>query len=188
MRVAAVPLALLGFGVSALAFGAQPASAQATLPPVATPAPIVTPAPLATPFPFATPVPTPGATATVAPLAPTGGAGVITQIPTLLPADATSPLPFPAYGTPAPSSPPHAVSGIPQIITLQQAILLAYARSPLLASARAQVAISSAPLSLAYSALFPAVTGTASSAHTHREPSGIVAATTRGVVGNQTSA
>jgi outer membrane protein len=187
MRRAAVPLALLGFGLSALALSAQPASAQATLPPVTTPAPIVTPAPLGTPFPFSTPVPAPSASSTIAPSPPAGGTGAITQIPTLLPADATSPLPFPAYGTPAPASPPHVVPGIPQIITLQQAILIAYARSPLLASARAQVAISSAPLMLAESALFPAITGTASATHTHREPSGIATTTAGGVVGNVTS-
>jgi outer membrane protein len=190
MRRATVPLALLGFGLIPFALCAQPAYAQATvppvstLPPIATPAPITTPTPLATPFQFATAAPVPGATATVAPGPPAGGSGAISNIPTLLPADATSPLPFPAYGTPAPSSPPHVVSGIPQIITLQQAILIAYARSPLLASARAQVAISSAPLSLAESALFPAVTGTATQSHTHRESTTLPTSAAGTVVGN----
>jgi outer membrane protein len=197
MRHDAIPLALLGFGLSALAFGAQPAFAQATvapapsLPPIATPAPVATPPAGGTPFPFFTPAPgaVPGATPTVAPGPPAGGTGVIdaSQIPTLLPADASSPLPFPAYGTPAPSSPPHVVSGIPQIVTLQQAILIAYARSPLLSQARAQVAISSAPLSLAESALFPLVTGAASQSHSHRELATLSSAAIGTVVGNTTS-
>jgi outer membrane protein len=51
---------------------------------------------------------------------------------------------------------------VPQVITLQQAILIAYARSPLLAEARATVEIDTAPVGLAQSALFPAITGTAS--------------------------
>ncbi|MBV8645350.1 MAG: TolC family protein, partial [Candidatus Eremiobacteraeota bacterium] len=51
----------------------------------------------------------------------------------------------------------------------QQAILIAYARSPLLASARADVAIATAPVGLAQSALFPAVTGSASTTRSHRQ-------------------
>jgi outer membrane protein len=193
MRHDAIALALLGFGLSALAFGAQPAFAQATvppaptLPPIATPVPVATPAPGVTPFPFVTPAPTGSATPAPGALPPPGGSGALTQIPTLLPADAASPLPFPAYGTPAPSSPPHVVSGIPQIITLQQAILIAYARSPLLSQARAQVAISSAPLSLAESALYPAVTGSATQSHTHRELATLSSAAVGAVVGNTTS-
>jgi outer membrane protein TolC len=157
-----------------------------------TPRPISTPPPNSTPAPIATPRPgsSPGATGTTttpatsptrpnsssAPGAPSstvpsGGNAVIdaAQIQTLPPADQASPLPYPAYGTPAPASPPVAVPGIPQVVTLPQAILIAYARSPLLAEARASVAIATAPVGLAQSALFPAVTGNASSTHTHRE-------------------
>jgi len=83
--------------------------------------------------------------------------------------------------------PPHVVSGIPQIITLQQAVLIAYARSPLLAQARAQVAISSAPLSLAESAIFPLVTGTVTQDHTHRQSTTVPSSATGAVVGNLTS-
>ncbi len=54
-------------------------------------------------------------------------------------------------------------------MTLQQAVLIAYARSPLLASARADVAIATAPVSLAQSAIFPNVAGVASTTRSHRE-------------------
>nr|MDP9105227.1 TolC family protein [Candidatus Eremiobacteraeota bacterium] len=101
----------------------------------------------------------------------TGGNRAInaSAIPTLAPADQASPLPFPAYGTPAPVSQTRVLPGVPQVITLQQAVLIAYARSPLLASARADVEIATAPVGLAQSALFPAVTGTASTTRAHRE-------------------
>jgi len=90
-------------------------------------------------------------------------------VPTLPPADQAAPLPFPAYGTPVPAISPRPGKGIPQVVTLQQAILIAYARSPLLAEARATVLIDTAPVSLAQSALFPAVTGVASSTRSYSE-------------------
>ena len=90
----------------------------------------------------------------------------------MAPADQRSPLPYPAYGTPAPVSETRTAPGVPQVITLQQATLIAYARSPILASARADVAIATAPVGLAQSALFPAVTGNVATTRSHREPSG----------------
>ncbi|MDB5070672.1 MAG: tolC 3, partial [Candidatus Eremiobacteraeota bacterium] len=118
----------------------------------------------------------PGAAGTPAPGLPSGGnpsggSGAInaTAIPTLAPADQRSPLPYPAYGTPAPVSETRTAPGVPQVITLQQATLIAYARSPILASARADVAIATAPVGLAQSALFPAVTGNVSTTRSHRE-------------------
>ncbi|MEA2664313.1 MAG: outer membrane protein, partial [Candidatus Eremiobacteraeota bacterium] len=53
-----------------------------------------------------------------------------------------------------------------------QAVLNAYARSPLLAPARADVAIATAPVSLAQSAIFPNVAGVASTTRSHREGGG----------------
>jgi outer membrane protein len=181
----AISRTLLGVALSALALGAPPALAQAPSPaPAATPVtmPVATPRPLATATPSATSPargasPAPGAPA-VAPGAPAasspaGGNAVIdaSKLPTLEPADQSSPLPYPAYGTPAPASAVRPVAGIPQTVTLQQAILIAYARSPLLAAARAQVEIATAPVGLAQSALFPAVTGDASTTHSRREKS-----------------
>jgi outer membrane protein TolC len=186
MRSASLPRALAGVALTALALTAQPGFAQApTTPPApaATPRPAVTPAPLASPTARPqTPSALPGATGTAPPGAPggsrpSGGSGAINAaaIPTLAPADQASPLPYPAYGTPAPVTQTRPAPGVPQVITLQQATLIAYARSPLLAAARANVEIASAPVSLAQSALFPAVTGNASTTHTHREAGGSTA-------------
>ena len=181
--------ALAGVALAALVLSAQPVLAQAPTTPTAPAPAAATPRPAATPL--ATPAPAggtsgrspsalPGAAGTPAPGAPSSGANVsggsaainATAIPTLAPADQRAPLPYPAYGTPAPVSEVRTAPGVPQIITLQQATLIAYARSPILASARADVAIASAPVALAQSALFPAVTGTASTTHTRREAGG----------------
>ncbi|MBV8749437.1 MAG: TolC family protein [Candidatus Eremiobacteraeota bacterium] len=193
MQRTAIARALAGVALTALAVTAQPTLAQTpstTTPSTApTPRPITTPA--AAPSPTASPLggttsgsrgqspsALPGAAGTPAPGAPAGGNGAVSggsaainaaAIPTLAPADQRAPLPYPAYGTPAPASPPRVVTGVPQVVTLQQAILIAYARSPLLASARADVAIATAPVGLAQSALFPAVTGTASTTRSHRQ-------------------
>ncbi len=158
-----------------LTAAAEPAFAQAPAPaPAATPRATSTTAPAATPAPTSTsrsqtPSALPGAAGTPPPGAPTGptnptGGTALTgpnSIPTLAPADQAAPLPFPAYGTPAPQSSPVPVSDVPQVVTLQQAILIAYARSPVLASARADVAIATAPVGLARSALFPSISGSA---------------------------
>jgi outer membrane protein TolC len=115
---------------------------------------------------------TSGAPGAAGAVAPSGGSAVInaTQIPTLVPADQRPPLPYPAYGTPAPVAVGRTTAaGVPQVVTLQQAVLIAYARSPLLASARADVAIATAPVSLAQSAIFPNVAGVASTTRSHRE-------------------
>jgi len=169
--------ALAGVALTALALTAAPAGAQAPLPaatPVATPRPAVSPAPTpgATIKPAAAPLPGASPAST---LAPSGGSGATINantIPSLEPADQRSPLPYPAYGTPAPVTQTRVAAGVPQVITLQQATLIAYARSPLLAAARASVEIASAPVGLAQSALFPAVTGDVSSTRSHRQPGG----------------
>ena len=190
------PRTLAGVALSAFALAAVPAGAQAPSPaPASTPA--ATPRPAATPSAAATAIPTgtrpagsspssagaiPAAPGAPGGTAPSGGGAVIdaSQLPSLAPADQVSPLPFPAYGTPAPASAARTIDGVPQTITLQQAVLIAYARSPVLAAARAQVAIASAPVGLAQSALFPAVTGNASTTRSHREPSGSTVATGTG--------
>lgn len=127
------------------------------------PLPLLTPAPVRiVPAAGATPLPQP----TFVPVSPNAQ-------PVLLPADQASPLPFPAYGTPSPVSRGSTVApDVPQVVTLEQAILIAYAKSPLLAQARAQVEIASAPVQAAQSALLPNVSGSASSTRSHREAGG----------------
>lgn len=203
--------ALAGAALLALVLsGTLPAAAQVTPPapgqPTTTqPAPTV--APVATPRPAATPSTAPGSgttsgnrnqTPSVLPGAAgtpppggtsTGGSAVInaTQIPTLVPADQRPPLPYPAYGTPAPVAVGRTTApGVPQVVTLQQAVLIAYARSPLLASARADVAIATAPVSLAQSAIFPNVAGVASTTRSHREGGG-TSGTGTGTTGSGTT-
>lgn len=159
---------------------AQPAPTTTYLP--STPPPQFGPAmPSATSVPGRTGTPTPLPIATTAP----GSASAVipfsaSAVPTLPPADQAAPLPFPAYGTPAPSTSPHPAKGIPQVVTLQQAILIAYARSPLLAEARATVAIDTAPVALAQSALFPAVTGSASTTRSYRQDGANITSGTAG--------
>lgn len=71
-------------------------------------------------------------------------------------------LPYPAYGTPAPGiAVQQPKPGIPQSVTLQQAIQIAAAKSPVLLAAAAQLEQAHAPLSLAKTGIFPNVSGTA---------------------------
>ncbi|HEX3469309.1 MAG TPA: TolC family protein [Candidatus Elarobacter sp.] len=153
-----------------------PAAPRATTAPAAakTPAPAASGVPQ-TPsaLPGAAGTPPPGAPGAVGTAAPAGGNALTNPnaIPTLAPADQAAPLPFPAYGTPAPMSTPLRAAGVPQVVTLQQSILIAYARSPLLASARADVGIATAPVGLAKSALLPSVTAVASSSRGYQQPS-----------------
>ena len=197
MRSSAVARALTGVALAALALGVQPAAAQTSTPPpgAATPRPAATPSAAPTGSRGQSPSALPGAAGTPAPGAPqsagansSGGNRAInaSAIPTLAPADQAAPLPFPAYGTPAPASQTRVAPGVPQVITLQQAVLIAYARSPLLASARADVEIATAPVGLAQSALFPAVNGTASTTRAHREGGTTSTSTGTGTTGAAT--
>jgi outer membrane protein len=89
---------------------------------------------------------------------------------TLPPASQPTSLPYPAYGSPVPGVNGGEVDpNVPQVITLDQAIAIGYARSPLLAQARAQVQIESAPVQLAGTALFPNISGSASTAREHSQ-------------------
>ena len=89
------------------------------------------------------------------------------------PTPAATQLPYPAYGTPAPGiAVQRPQAGIPQAVSLQQAIQIAAAKSPVLAIARAQLKQAHAPLSLAHTAIFPNISGTASSTHSNRSGGG----------------
>lgn len=86
--------------------------------------------------------------------------------PTLPPANQPTALPYPAYGSPAPGATSLvSAPGVPQIINLQQAIAVGFAKSPLLSSARGTVDVNNAPVVAAQLAFFPAITGTGSSTH-----------------------
>jgi len=80
----------------------------------------------------------------------------------LPPASQPSTLPYPAYGTPVPGVDRGVkASPIPAVVSLEQAIAIGFARSPLLAQARATVLTDSAPVDLAKTAILPNITGTA---------------------------
>lgn len=82
---------------------------------------------------------------------------------TPIPIAAPTALPYPAYGTPAPAVAARVVQpGIPQTVTLDQAVAIAAAESPVFASARAVLAQAKAPLDLAHTAIFPNLSGTVS--------------------------
>jgi outer membrane protein len=90
---------------------------------------------------------------------------------TLGPASVGTPVPFPAFGTPIPGvGAGPAPTGAPQVITLPQAISIAFARSPLLASARADTGVAHASVRLAQTGLYPNLSATASTSHTDRQP------------------
>ncbi len=84
-------------------------------------------------------------------------------INTLAPLTGETSLPYPAYGTPVPGvNAGTRAADLPATITLQQAIAVGFARSPLLASARADVDIESAAARLAGAGLLPSIAGSAS--------------------------
>jgi outer membrane protein len=118
------------------------------------------------------PIPIPSATfLTGGPPAP--GGIIPSAPPTLAPANLPTSLPYPAYGSPAPGATSLVSSpGIPQVIDLNQAIAIGFAKSPLLASARGSVDVNSAPVIAAKLAFLPLVTGTGSSSHTNRQVGG----------------
>ena len=81
-------------------------------------------------------------------------------------------LAVPAYAQQVPQLPPSAVqtrpqAGVPQQVTLQQAIDIAVAKSPVLAAARANQQLAQIPVNLARSAIFPNVSGSASVSHSN---------------------
>ena len=108
-------------------------------------------------------VPTPAPVPTIAP----------SEIPTLPPASSTLTLPYPAVGTPAPGVTASAVNpDVPQTVTLRQAIMIAVAKSPLLASARGDLELAKASKHLAQAGILPNVSANASTSHLHAQPGG----------------
>jgi outer membrane protein len=136
------------FALTAFPWGSAPAGAQATMKSPPTPAPYGSPVPAMNGAPASLPSP----------------------ISSLPPASQPLTLPYPAYGTPVPGVNRGVPStGVPQVVSLDQAVAIGFARSPLLASARATVSIDTAPVDLAKTALLPSLSGTASTAHDFAE-------------------
>ncbi len=164
-------------GVALLALAAsswgEPASGQTPTRPAAGPtAPAAptggTPPPLspnASPTPFALPSPQP----------------VPSPITSLPPASQPSTLPYPAYGTPVPGVDRGVkTSVIPPVVSLEQAIAIGFARSPLLAEARATVLTDTAPVDLAKTAILPSLTGTATTERLFSQNQGTAVITNTG--------
>jgi outer membrane protein len=118
----------------------------------------------------------PVAAPTGAPTAPPAGVmpnALPSPISSLPPASQPVTLPYPAYGTPVPGVNRGVPSAsIPQVVSLDQAVAIGFARSPLLAQARATIEIDTAPVDLAKTAVLPNISGTASTAHGYRENTG----------------
>jgi outer membrane protein len=93
---------------------------------------------------------------------PTGDGGVTLPSPVPLPTNGGTPLPYPAYGTPAPDV-AHLTqkAGIPTVVTVPQAVKIAVALSPVFASANAQWAAIHARYTSSKQALLPGLNGTA---------------------------
>jgi outer membrane protein len=107
-----------------------------------------------------------------APNAPLGG-GQPTPYPlnTLAPLSGSTSLPYPAYGTPVPGvDAGQNAPDVPATISLQQAILIAFARNPQLTAARADVGVQSALVRLERAGLLPSLSATASISHSHSQP------------------
>ncbi len=137
------------FALTVLPWSAARVDAQATMtPPPPTPAPHGSPLPVGMSAPHALPSP----------------------ISSLPPASQPLTLPYPAYGTPVPGVNRGVPSaGVPQVVSLDQAVAIGFARSPLLAQARATVEIDLAPVDLAKTAYLPSVSGTVTAAHDYAQ-------------------
>ena len=142
------------FALVALNVSAPPATAQTTRS-AATPPPVAagSPLPAGVSVPLALPSP----------------------ISSLPPASQPQTLPYPAYGTPVPGINRGVPStSIPQVVSLDQAVAIGFARSPLLAQARSTIEIDTAPVDLARTAVLPNISGSVTAGHSYRQNSGFV--------------
>ncbi len=95
-------------------------------------------------------------------------------IVTLGPASQPPSMPFPAYGSPVPGvGVGPAPTNAPQIVTLAQAIDIAFARSPQLASARADEGIAHAELRLQQTGYLPNLALDGSTQHSNRQANSV---------------
>jgi outer membrane protein len=92
--------------------------------------------------------------------APTSAPATPIPLPSIGPASSPTALPYPAYGTPAPGVASTVTEpGVPQVVTLSQAIAIAFARSPILATARGDVQLAQAALHLQETGYYPNIAG-----------------------------
>jgi outer membrane protein len=104
---------------------------------------------------------------------------------TLAPLGSGTPLPFPAYGTPVPGVGQGVTApDVPPTVNLQQAIAIGFARSPLLAVARGDVAVQAAAVRLERAGLLPSLSASASLDYVHDQDGAIT--TTGGTTGTTT--
>jgi outer membrane protein TolC len=102
----------------------------------------------------------------------------------LPPASSASALPYTAYGTPVPGVDRGVpAANVPQVVSLDQAVAIGFAKSPLLAQARAGIEIDTAPVDLAKTAVLPNIAGTASVGRNYRQNTGVVTTTSSGTTG-----
>jgi outer membrane protein TolC len=103
---------------------------------------------------------------------------------TLAPLGSGTPLPFPAYGTPVPGVGQGVTApDVPPTVNLQQAIAIGFARSPLLAVARGDVAVEAAAVRLERAGLLPLLSASASLDYVHDQEGGF---STTGTTGTTT--
>ena len=103
---------------------------------------------------------------------------------TLAPLGSGTPLPFPAYGTPVPGVGQGVTApDVPPSVNLQQAIAIGFARSPLLAVARGDVAVEAAAVRLERAGLLPSLSGSASVDYIHDQEGGFSSSTTTSSTG-----
>jgi outer membrane protein TolC len=101
---------------------------------------------------------------------------------TLAPLGSGTPLPFPAYGTPVPGVGQGVTApDVPPTVNLQQAIAIGFARSPLLAVARGDVAVEAAAVRLERAGLLPSLSASAALDYVHDQEGGFSTTGTTGV-------
>lgn len=89
---------------------------------------------------------------------------------TLGPVQQVPAMPYPAYGTPVPGVVGTSAPGIPADVTLQQAILIGFAKSPTLAAERGSVAVAQAAVRLERAGLLPSFSADVIPAFAHVQP------------------
>ncbi len=107
-------------------------------------------------------------------------AAIATPRPSPAPVKNTKPA-----GASAPLPVPSPVAGMPQKVSLQQAIDIAAARSPVLAAARANYQLTQIPVNLARTAVFPNISAVATTSRSNN--SGVSTSTGRTIGGGFTS-
>lgn len=96
-------------------------------------------------------------------------------LPSIGPASGPTSLPYPAFGTPAPGVASTVTEpGVPQVVTLPQAIAIAFARSPILATARGDVDLAAAALRLEQTGYYPNISGGFSTTRDNGQSSSVI--------------